>query len=181
MFIKNFGRVPSSSDSFAVKRISGPGYNILSGSCDYFFLIKPEQALAAFEAKMELEELEAFKKHTENFILQPQRDFCQFVDACFGPFSSQLDPKSGSFKNLERESHDLLILLNEKLEKRQRELQTNLSVKVKNRIRLYEMDLKITIQIAANLLERCYPKRIIDRLSVSEGEFWDSKVGFASK
>ena len=54
LFIKKCGRVPS-SDSFAVKRIAGPGLAL-----DYFFLIKPEQALAAFEAKMELDELQVY-------------------------------------------------------------------------------------------------------------------------
>ena len=51
-FIKKCGRVPA-SDSLAVKRIAGPGLAL-----DYFFIIKPEQALAAFEAKMELDELQ---------------------------------------------------------------------------------------------------------------------------
>lgn len=52
LFIKKCGRVPA-SDSFAVKRIAGPGLAL-----DYYFLVKPEQALAAFEAKMELDELQ---------------------------------------------------------------------------------------------------------------------------
>ncbi|XP_055309168.1 uncharacterized protein LOC129573035 [Sitodiplosis mosellana] len=169
LFIEKCGRVPS-NDSFAVKRISGPGLAL-----NYYFSIKSEQALASLEAKMELDELDAFQKFSENFILQPQRDFKQFVEACFGPFSSHLNSKSGPYKNLERESRDLLCLLNEKLEKRRRELQISLPASVKNRIRLHSMDLKISIQHGAHLLERFYPKHVIDRLLISEDEFWDSK------
>lgn len=169
-FIEKCGRVPS-NDSFAVKRVSGPGFAL-----DYYFLIKPEQALAAFESKMELDELDAFQKWSENYILQPQRDFKQFVEACFGPFSCALNSKSGAYKKLERDSSDLLYLLNEKLEKRRRELQVNLPTSVKCRIKLHTLDLKIVIQHGAHLLERFYPKHVIARLPMSDDEFWDSKV-----
>jgi hypothetical protein len=37
--------------------------------------IRPEQALAAFEAKMELDELAAYQHSMEQMILQPQKDF----------------------------------------------------------------------------------------------------------
>lgn len=171
-FIEKCGRVPA-NDSFAVKRVSGPGLAV-----DYYFSIRPEQALAAFEAKMELDELDAFHKFSENIILQPQRDFKQFVEACFGPFSfGNLNTKAaGPYRNLERESRDLLNLLNEKLEKRRRELQIHLPASVKSRIRLHTVDLRTAIQHGAQLLEKFYPKHIIDRLSIPEEEFWDSKV-----
>lgn len=51
--IKKRGRVPA-CDSFIVKRIAGPGL-----ASNYYFQIKPEQALAAFEAK--LGELDLFQ------------------------------------------------------------------------------------------------------------------------
>jgi len=37
--------------------------------------IRPEQALAAFEAKMEFDELAAYQHNMEQMILQPQKDF----------------------------------------------------------------------------------------------------------
>jgi len=37
--------------------------------------IRPEQALAAFEAKMEYDELAAYQHNMEQMILQPQKDF----------------------------------------------------------------------------------------------------------
>jgi hypothetical protein len=37
--------------------------------------IRPEQALAAFEAKLELDELAAYQHQMEMTILQPQKDF----------------------------------------------------------------------------------------------------------
>jgi hypothetical protein len=39
------------------------------------FQIRPEQALAAFEAKMETDELAAYQHEMEQTILQPQKDF----------------------------------------------------------------------------------------------------------
>lgn len=169
MFIKKCGRVPA-SDSFAVKRIAGPGLAL-----DYYFSIKPEQALAAFEAKMELDELQAYQHSMELIIRQPQKDFSQFVEACFGPFSAQLS-KIGPYRQLERESQDLLCSLHEKLEKRRRDLQIGLSTAVKSRIKLNTMELKISIQQAAYMLEKFYPSHVIARLSLTEDEFWDAKV-----
>lgn len=136
LFIKKVGRIPA-SDGFAVRRIAGPGL-----FQDYYFAIKPEQALAAFEAKMELDELQAYQHSMETIICQPQKDFSQFVEACFGPFSATL-AKSGPYKNLEREAQDLMVSLHEKLEKRRRELQTGLTSQVKSRIKLNTVELKV--------------------------------------
>lgn len=138
LLIKKRGRIPA-SDSFVVKRIAGPGL-----ASDYYFQISPEQALAAFEAKLEWDELAAYQTVLENTILQPQKDFSQFVEACFGSFSTQL-AKNGPYKNLEKEAQDLITVLHEKLERRRRDLQTGLSVSVKSKIKLSTADLKVSI------------------------------------
>ncbi|XP_034663334.1 uncharacterized protein LOC117898215 isoform X2 [Drosophila subobscura] len=168
LFIKKCGRVPA-SDSIAVKRIAGPGLAL-----DYYFIIRPEQALAALEAKMELDELQAYQHATERVVLQPQQDFLQFVEACFGPFSAQIS-KIGPYLSLDREAQDLMSTLHEKLEKRRRELQTALTTQVKSRIKLNTKELKIAIQLAAHILEKYYPSHVIGRLSITEEEFWDNK------
>ncbi|XP_055375175.1 uncharacterized protein LOC129607934 isoform X2 [Condylostylus longicornis] len=168
LFIKKYGRVPA-SDSFAVRRIAGPGLAL-----DYYFVIKPEQALVEFEAKMELDELQAYQHAMERIILQPQKDFSQFVEACFGPFSAQLS-KTGPYRGLDREAQDLMSSLHEKLEKRRRELQSGLTSSVKSRIKLNTMELKIAIQLAAHMLEKYYPSHVLARLSITEDDFWDNK------
>ncbi|KAL5274491.1 hypothetical protein ACFFRR_000922 [Megaselia abdita] len=168
MFIKKCGRVPA-SNSFAVRRIAGPGLAL-----DYYFIIRPEQALAAFEAKMELDELQAYKQSVEKTIVQPQKDFSQFVEACFGPFSAQL-AKVGPYRALDREAQDLLSSLHEKLEKRTRELDVGLDPVVKSRIKLNTVELKIAIQLGAHMLEKFYPSHVIGRLTINEDEFWDNK------
>ncbi|KAL3273452.1 hypothetical protein HHI36_014896 [Cryptolaemus montrouzieri] len=166
--IKKRGRVPA-SDSFVVKRVAGPGL-----ASDYCFQISPEQALAAFEAKMEWDELAAFQTVMENTIMQPQKDFSQFVDACFGSFSTQL-AKNGPYKNLEKEAQDLVTVLHEKVEKRRRDLQTGLSVSIRSKVKLTTNELKVAIQQGALMLERYYPHRIIAKLGCTEEQFWDSK------
>lgn len=145
LIIRKRGRIPA-CDSFVVKRVSGPGL-----ANDYYFQIKSEQALAAFEAKMELDELLAYQQFTEMMILQPQKDFSQFVEACFGPFSAQL-AKSGPYKGLEKEAQDLISSLQEKLEKRRRDLQTGLSVAVKNKIKLNANELKVISTLSLFLI-----------------------------
>ncbi|KAF5280931.1 hypothetical protein FQA39_LY17937 [Lamprigera yunnana] len=169
LIIKKRGRVPA-SDSFVVKRVAGPGL-----ASDYYFQIRPEQALAAFEAKMEWDELAAYQVVMEQTILQPQKDFSQFVEACFGSFSTQLS-KSGPYKMLEKEGQDLIAVLHEKLERRRRDLQTGLSVSVKSKVKLTAADLKIAIQQGALMLERFYPVRILPKLGCTEEQFWENRT-----
>ena len=69
LIIKKRGRIPA-SDSFVVKRIAGPGL-----ASDYYYQIKPEQALASLEARMELDELSAYQHEMEQIIMQPTKDF----------------------------------------------------------------------------------------------------------
>ena len=105
--------------------------------------IRTEQALAAFEAKLELDELLAFQQETERLITQPQRDFAQFVDACFGPFSATLARTRDPYRSLEKEARDLVAVLHEKLELRRKDLQSGMSVAIRGRIKLATLDLKV--------------------------------------
>lgn len=140
LVIKKRGRIPA-CDSFIVKRIAGPGM-----ASDYYFQIRPEQALAAFEAKMELDELNAYQNLMEQKIQQPQKDFARFVDVCFGPFSAHL-AKTGAYRVLEKEAQDLMTSLQDKLERRLRELQCGLSTTLKSKIRLTSKDLKVKYKL----------------------------------
>lgn len=137
LVIKKRGRIPA-GDSFVVKRIAGPGM-----ASDYYFQIKPEQALAAFEAKLEVDELLAYQQEIERLITQPQRDFTQFIEACFGPFAVTLDKTKEPYKTLEREARDLVSSLHDKLERRRTDLQTGLSVGIRGKIKLSAYDLKV--------------------------------------
>lgn len=143
--IKKRGRVPA-CDSFIVKRVAGPGM-----ATNYYFQIRPEQALAALEAKMELDELNVYQHLMEQKIHQPQKDFARFVEVCFGPFSAHL-AKNGAYRLLEKESQDLSMTLQDKLERRLRELQTGLSANLKSKIRLTSMDLKVLLGKNCNYL-----------------------------
>ncbi|XP_044008897.1 uncharacterized protein LOC122852871 isoform X2 [Aphidius gifuensis] len=167
--IKKRGRIPA-CDSFVVKRISGPGL-----ASDYYYKIRPEQALAAFEAKIELDELLAFQAETERLITQPQRDFTQFIEACFSPFATSLSKTREPYKILEKEARDLVSVLHEKLDKRRKDLQIGLGISIKSKIKLTTYDLKIVIQQASIMLERLYPTHIFSRLNTSEDDFWDNK------
>uniref|UniRef100_A0A2C9LAC5 Uncharacterized protein n=1 Tax=Biomphalaria glabrata TaxID=6526 RepID=A0A2C9LAC5_BIOGL len=69
VIIKTRGRVPG-SDGFVARRIAGPGL-----ASNYFFQIRPEQALAAVEAKIEYDELEAWKKQMVSVLEQPKEAY----------------------------------------------------------------------------------------------------------
>ncbi|XP_051167467.1 uncharacterized protein LOC127285474 isoform X1 [Leptopilina boulardi] len=169
LVIKNRGRIPA-SDSFVVKRIAGPGL-----ASDYYYQIRPEQALAAFEAKLELDELLAFQQEMERLITQPQRDFTQFVEACFGPFAASLAKTKDPYRTLEKEARSLISVLHEKLDRRRKDLQTGLGVVVRSKIKLATYDLKVIIQQGAMMLERLYPSHVLARLITSEDDFWENK------
>uniref|UniRef100_A0A8W8HY84 Uncharacterized protein n=5 Tax=Magallana TaxID=2171616 RepID=A0A8W8HY84_MAGGI len=69
LVIRSRGRVPI-SDGFVARRIAGPGL-----AANHFFQIKPEQALAALESKMELDELEVWRKNLETKIEIPTEKY----------------------------------------------------------------------------------------------------------
>lgn len=109
--------------------------------------MRPEQALAAFEAKLELDELLAFQQEMERLITQPQRDFTQFVEACFGPFAASLAKTKDPYRTLEKEARSLISVLHEKLDRRRKDLQTGLGVVVRSKIKLATYDLKVSLKI----------------------------------
>ncbi|XP_054716194.1 uncharacterized protein LOC129225725 [Uloborus diversus] len=168
LIVKRRGRVPS-SDSWLVKRISGPGL-----SNEHFFQITPEQALAAFEAKLETEELNAFKEEVERIILLPQQIYREFVSQCFHPFSATLC-KEGVYKDVEKEAQDLLTVLRDQVERRKKELQTGLNVNVRSKVKLTATDLQPTLHVATVILQRFFPVHVLKRLQLKEDEFWDKK------
>lgn len=96
------------------------------------------------EAKVELDELLAFQMEMERLINQPQKDFTQFVEACFGPFATNLAKNKEPYNCLEKEAQELVSVLHEKLDRRRKELQTGLSVAVRSKIKLTTYDLKVT-------------------------------------
>lgn len=136
---------------------------------------------------MELDELQAFQQEMERLITQPQRDFTQFVEACFGPFAASLAKSKDPYRALEKEAHDLVAMLHEKLDRRRKDLQTGLSVAVRGKIKLTTYELKVVIQQGALMLERLYPSHVFARIPGNEEEFWESRgltpgdwAGFAS-
>ena len=63
LVIRKRARVPA-GDSFIVRRVAGPGL-----ASDFFYQIKTEQALVALEARMEMDELQAYKVTTWNILM----------------------------------------------------------------------------------------------------------------
>ncbi|XP_067672611.1 uncharacterized protein [Haliotis asinina] len=166
--IKSRGRVPA-GDGFVARRIAGPGL-----ASNYFFQILPEQALAAVEARLELDELEAWKMSVLRVIEQPREDYRKFIEQCFKPFSSGL-VEEGVYKRLCDETAQYKTDLMKKAEERERKLYTGLYPDLQRRIKLPEKDLKLTILLTSKLLERFYPEHILARMQLqSEDEFWES-------
>ncbi|CAL1542802.1 unnamed protein product [Lymnaea stagnalis] len=166
VIIKTRGRVPA-GDGFVARRIAGPGL-----ASNYFFQIRPEQALAAMEARVEHDELEAWKKQVLTVLEQPQEAYRNFVDQCFKPFSATLT-EQGVYLRLCKELSQYTSELNTKVSEREIKLYTGLNPDLQRRIKLPETDLKLTISYSARLLEEFYPEHVIIRTGLTEEQFWE--------
>ncbi|ESO83920.1 hypothetical protein LOTGIDRAFT_108137 [Lottia gigantea] len=166
--IKSRGRVPA-RDGFVARRISGPGL-----ASNYFFQIRPEQALAAVESQMEKDELEAWKVRILKIIEEPKDVYKKFVSNCFEPFSAEIS-NQGVYKKLCQETLQYSTDLRTKVDERERKLRTGLYPDFQRRIKLPEGDLKLTVLYTAKLLESFYPEHVIKRLLTTEEEYWESQ------
>ncbi|XP_033755704.1 uncharacterized protein LOC117338457 [Pecten maximus] len=166
--VKSRGRVPS-KDSFMARRIAGPGL-----ASNYFFQIQTEQALAALEARMELDELEAWKSHVTKVIDLPKEKFSLFVEQCFKPFSADI-VQEGVYKRLCAETSQYLTDLTMKVKNREKNLNTGLHPDIQRRIKLPERELKLSILNAGKMLEKFYTERVFPKLLMPEVEFWEGK------
>ncbi|RUS83688.1 hypothetical protein EGW08_008536, partial [Elysia chlorotica] len=167
LIVKPRGRVPS-SNGFVARRIAGPGL-----ASNYFFQIRPEQALAAVEARAEHDELMAWQKNVMAVIEAPRDTYRRFVEQCFQPFSGVLS-EQGVYKQLCQETANYVSQLRDKVSQREVNLYTGLNGDLQRRIKLPESDLKLTILQTAQVLENFYPKQVIPRLGLSEEQFWES-------
>ncbi|XP_076032256.1 uncharacterized protein LOC143020023 isoform X3 [Oratosquilla oratoria] len=156
--IKKRGRIPA-SDSFLVKRIAGPGLHN-----NFYYQISCEQAAAAFEARLELDELAAYQREMERRINKPLNEYSEFVRRIFGPFSGVLG-KGGVYGKLDKEAKDLTQTLQEKIERRRRDLTLGLPVNVRAKVKMTTRELKLALKQATILLEDFYPSHVLARIT----------------
>lgn len=144
-------RVPAHDSAFC-RRVRGPGLHTRT-----YYQITSGQALAAVCARAELEALSMWVTELEHAIERPLRDYEHFVDACFGPFSVQI-AKTGAYKQLEKECHDLTASLREKAAARRRDLALALGDAARARVRMTSHDLTRCVHACAQELARaCGP------------------------
>ncbi|XP_046650573.1 uncharacterized protein LOC124341686 isoform X1 [Daphnia pulicaria] len=185
--IRPRGRIPA-SEGFLVKRIAGPGLNT-----EFQYQISKEQALAAFEARLESDRLIAYRRQTERLIRRPAEEFRLFVQQVFSPFSGtawcptpvtekpvdKADATASNFKSsnvaaqLERETQALLASLEEKVERRLEQLRMSLNTNALKKIRMSSADLKMVLVRSAMMMRTFYPTEILVRLGVNESELWE--------
>lgn len=86
--------------------------------------ISKEQALAAFEARLEADRLIAYRRQTERLIRRPAEEFRLFVQQVFSPFSGtpwcptpisekpieKADPAAANFKSVHFQFKSLFII-----------------------------------------------------------------------
>ncbi|XP_037776345.1 uncharacterized protein LOC119573262 isoform X2 [Penaeus monodon] len=169
--IKKRGRIPA-SDSFLVKRIAGPGLHN-----NFFYQISCEQALAAFEARLEMDELAVYQRETETIIYKPLVEYTDYVQRCFGPFSGVIG-KTGNYERVEKEVRDLSFTLQEKIDRRRRDLTLGLPLNVRSKVKLTTRDLKLALKQATILIEDFYPSHVLNRIVYQLGaESTESDMG----
>ena len=129
LLIKKRARVPM-SNTFLARRIAGPGM-----ASEYYYQVRPEQALVALETRMEAAELKAYDNQTSQKILEPQKSCHNFLKRMFRPFGVMPSRKTaGPVMQLETESEELLAKLREKLEERWENLRPSLTGDVTARV-----------------------------------------------
>nr|XP_045593779.1 uncharacterized protein LOC123755315 isoform X1 [Procambarus clarkii] len=160
--IKKRGRIPA-SDSFLVKRIAGPGLHN-----NFYYQISCEQALASFEARLEMDELAVYQHEMEAIIHKPLCVYTDFVQRCFGPFSGVIG-RTGNYDRVEREVRDLILTLQEKIDRRRRDLVLGLPISVRSKIKLTTRELKLALKQATIMLEDFYPSHVLNRIIDQQG------------
>ncbi|XP_071521204.1 uncharacterized protein [Panulirus ornatus] len=169
--IKKRGRIPA-SDSFLVKRIAGPGLHN-----NFYYQICCEQALAAFESRLEMDELAVYQREMEAIIQKPLCAYTDFVQRCFGPFSGVIG-KTGNYDRVDREIRDLTLTLQEKIDRRRRDLALGLPGSVRSKIKLTTRELKLALKQATIMLEDFYPSHVLNRIIDQQGtESSENEVG----
>lgn len=169
--IKPKGRLPS-GNSWIVKRVMGPGL-----APEFYFEISIEQALIAFQAKLETEELNVYYLKTSQKIAEPLQEYKNFFQGCFQPFSAKLLETEGPYKDLIRETLVLKTSLEEKVLKRRQQLETGLNVSTRSRIRMRKPLLEKALFAACKVAQGFYPQRIFSRLKGEEEvtNFWEGR------
>ncbi|KAL1473617.1 hypothetical protein MTO96_038575, partial [Rhipicephalus appendiculatus] len=150
--IKRRARVPV-GDSWMVTRVAGPGL-----SQDHLYQINPEQALTAFLAKVELEQLSIYGQQTEQQILEPLKAYDQFVEQCFSPFASTLARDKSPYRDLEAELNNMVSALKAEVDKRKRELQLGLGVGCRQRTRMTAAGLHSALVAGSSLAQHLLPQ-----------------------
>ena len=168
LVISKRARVPA-GDSFIVRRIGGPG---MAGN--FFYQIKTEQALVALEARMEMDELEAYKEQLSAVISSPLEVYRKFVGNSLRPLSVSVTKAAGGpYCQLDREVAGLLASLHEKVDARTAQLRLQLPEPTRKRIKQSERELKLSLSRGAAMVASFYPEHVINRGPGGEAEFWE--------
>ena len=118
------------NNTFLARRIAGPGM-----ASEYYYQVRPEQALVALETRLEHAELNAYENQISQKILEPTSSCYSFLKRMFQPFGVMPSRKTvGPVMQLETESEELLSKLREKLKERRDGLQSNLTGDITARV-----------------------------------------------
>jgi len=170
LVIRKRARVPA-GDSFIAKRIGGPGM-----ASNFYYQIKTEQALVALEARMEMDELEAYKDQLCSVITSPLDVYRKFVANTMRPLSLAVNKQApGPYQQLDREISGLLSSLHEKVDQRMGQLRLLLPETIRKKIKLSERELKLSLSRGAAMVQTFYPEHVIARIKGGESEFWSTR------
>ena len=168
LVIRKRARVPA-GDSFVARRIGGPG---MAGN--FYYQIKTEQALVALEARMEMDELEAFKEQLATVISSPLEVYRKFVANSLRPLSVCVTKAGGGpYAQLDREVSGLLASLHDKVDARTTQLRLQLPEPMRKRIKQSERELKLSLSRGAAMVASFYPEHVIARAPGGESAFWE--------
>ena len=154
--IKPRARVPV-TNTFVARRISGPGL-----ATDYYYQINPSQALIKLEYDLEQKELSLYQSFMSSLLSQPGHTYARFIDNILVPlgYSSNLKNENASVTLIRNQMNSLTKKLNKKMEARREEFQLEHPTVGFGRIRMVKQDLDFTLQMATEIIEEFYTKRV---------------------
>ncbi|KAI6654772.1 hypothetical protein LOD99_2651 [Oopsacas minuta] len=154
--IKPRARVPV-TNSFVARRTSGPGL-----ATDYYYQINPSQALIKLEYDLELKEIQLYNQFMKTLLSQPGNTYNHFIDNILVPlgYSANLSNHNESVSLIRNQMDSLNTVLDKKMEKRRRNFHLVSPSIGYGRIRMVKQDLDATLQLATDIIEEFYTKRI---------------------
>jgi len=171
MILKRRGRIPL-SDTFAARRIKGPGLSTF-----YLHEVKLDTAIIALQLYLEKLEITYYSTYMRNLIFSPSSTFVSLHDSILKPFAALVDYQHTTYQLLIKRSNELNIVLDDIVLKRQNILTNKYRIPYDIQIRQYQKDHEETIRAAKAIIKHFITNKVFCYIKdpTEIKKFWESQ------